>query len=86
MANANHRITLISRTPHTLDVVYPYGPTCDDGSNWLTVIRMYCSKHHSSNRPSFVSNSNCELVFDWPTSALCISDAEVRLLLFLLYM
>lgn len=81
MTNSDHQITIISHSPHTLDVVYPSGVTCTSGNNWLAIIRMYCSAHHSSNRPTFRSNSNCEMQFDWPTSSLCISESEVIIII-----
>lgn len=78
MANSSHKITVVSHSPHTLDVVYTAGSYCAGGNKWLIVMRLYCSVHHSSEKPVLKSNSKCELQFDWPLSALCVGKSEVR--------
>ena len=77
MANSSHKITMVSHSPHTLDVVYTAGASCAGGSTWLIVIRLYCSLHQSSEKPILKSAGNCEMQFDWPVSSLCISKTEV---------
>ena len=71
----------MSHSPHVLDVVYSSGTTCEGGSKWTVIIRVRCSSADDFSRPKLQSTRGCEISFDWPTSALCIGQVEVNLVI-----
>ena len=73
---ANHSLTVISHSPHTLDVVYPTG-TKTSHCELSATLRIYCSTTNSSDKPFLVSHDECELQFSWPTKFLCLEEVEV---------
>ena len=77
MSDANHSLTIVSHSPHAVDVQYSSGESCDSQVTWTVNVHMYCSNHNNSDRPYLESTSGCEIRFTWPTSALCLTEIEV---------
>ena len=78
MSDANHSLTIVSHSPHALDVLYPTGESCGNHMTWTIKVHIYCSHKNNSKKPFVESSNGCELSFTWPTSALCLTEVEVQ--------
>jgi hypothetical protein len=76
IAQSSHDITMVSHSPHVIDVVYPSGSVCAGTQSWTVTVHVHCSAVNTSSRPVLQSVTNCEMSFDWPTSSICINELE----------
>ena len=86
MTDANHTLTLVSHSPHALDIQYTSGESCDGHVTWKVNLHIYCSNKNNSKQPYLESSSGCDIRFIWPTSTLCLTEVEVRKCTKMLYL
>ena len=76
LAGPEHRITLTSRMPTALEVLFSSDKECKEGRTWSASVLLQCGPEQSLRLLS-VTEETCDLEFLWQTKLLC-GEASVE--------
>ena len=74
---ASHKLVITSHAPHTIDIHYGSGSTCDSDSSrtYKAIVSLQCSSRESSTvNPIFQREEECTLNFVWQNSSFCVGE------------
>ncbi len=74
---ANHTFAIVSSSPRVIDVTFHSGTTCptNRNQNYSAIVHMVCSRKDETAVPKLVSDTNCELHFDWRNATFCAGES-----------
>ncbi|OMJ70435.1 hypothetical protein SteCoe_31596 [Stentor coeruleus] len=71
LVNLGSELSLVNTTNLGFMLEYSNGDCCDQNKKFTTKIEFICDKYEKEGWPFFLHETNCEIVFAWPTIHAC---------------